>query len=358
MCPVCDRVRMGGPPVALHADLTLHEAFGFWIEKRVMKHATLHTNARYISERTEWDYRQYHRALEKFFVGMKLRDIHPGNLEAYHHDRAFCEGAWSRQAGANRIRKEISMLIRILREAGCWSEDRDREFDRLQAVESDVPRAMTPDEQLHFLEVAGRSDAYSLVYAYTIIALQTTASTNELRSLQLGDIMLSQGVVNIRRANAKNRFRIRTIPIETQEIRWAFESLIWRAQQLGATSPHHFLFPFGGRGGHSYDPTRPMSDSGLKKRWEDVRTAADLPWLRPYDLRHTAITRLAEDGVAISIILAFAGHISTKMQQHYTAISMTAKRKAVASTWSVGVPKPTWGITADTLAATFQKKVS
>jgi integrase len=347
-----------GPQEKLHAGMTLTQAFDVWIARRIMKHATLVTNARYISERTEWDYRQYYRALDKFFLGMTLGDIHQGNLEAYHHDRAFCEGAWTRQAGANRIRKEISMLIRILREAGCWSEAREEGFDRLQAVESDVPRAMTPDEQMHFLQVAGSKDEYAFIYAYTIVALQTTASTNELRELRIGDVMLSQGVLNIRRAAAKNRFRIRTIPIETQEVRFALESLIWRAQQLGAAGPHHYLFPLGGRGGHWYDPSRPMSDSGLKKRWDDVRVAAGLPWLRPYDLRHTAITRLAEEGVAIPTILSFAGHISTKMQQHYTTISMTAKRKAMASTWSAGVPKPSWGITSSNPMQNLHKKVS
>lgn len=347
-----------GPQEKLHRDMDLKEAFEVWIEKRVMKHATLVTNAKYISPRTERDYREYYRALHKFFVGMRLRDIHGGNLEAYHRDRAFCEGAWSKQAGANRIRKEISMLIRILREAGCWDDAAEANFERLQAVVSDVPRAMTPDEQFCFLRTAGGKDQYALIYAYTVLALQTTASTNELRELRLMDVELTQGVVNIRRAAAKNRFRIRTIPIETQEARWALEYLIVRARELGAVSPHHYLFPFGARGGHNYDPSKPMSVSGLKKRWEQVRTAAGLPWLRPYDLRHTAITRLAEDGVPISVILAFAGHISTKMQQHYTTISMMAKRKAMASTWSAGVPKPNWGISTDTHAGNFRKNAS
>ena len=85
---------------------------------------------------------------------------------------------------------------------------------------------------------------------------------------------------------------------------------------------------------HEYDPTQPMSDSGLKKRWEEVRTAAGLEWLRPYDLRHTAITRMAEAGVPIQVIMSFAGHVSLKMQQHYTTISGMAKRKAAATVWA------------------------
>ena len=85
-----------------------------------------------------------------------------------------------------------------------------------------------------------------------------------------------------------------------------------------------------------------MSDTGIYKRWDEVRVAAGLPWLRPYDLRHSAITRLAEKGTPIAVIMAFAGHVSLRMQQHYTQISQMAMRKHVASTWSSGVPKPSW----------------
>jgi integrase len=64
-----------------------------------------------------------------------------------------------------------------------------------------------------------------------------------------------------------------------------------------------------------------MSNSGIKKAWDQVRKAADLPWLRIHDLGHTAITLMAEAGVPIPVILSMAGHISTRMQQHYTSVS-------------------------------------
>src|SRR5581483_3002526 len=72
-----------------------------------------------------------------------------------------------------------------------------------------------------------------------------------------------------------------------------------------------------------------MSNSGIRKPWNEVRKAADVPWLRIHDLRHTAITRMAEAGVPIPVILSMAGHISVRMQQHYTSVSEYAKRRAV-----------------------------
>ena len=50
---------------------------------------------------------------------------------------------------------------------------------------------------------------------------ETTASTNEMRALRLADVYLSQGTMQIRSEGAKNKFRIRTIPLQTPEIVWA-----------------------------------------------------------------------------------------------------------------------------------------
>lgn len=337
-CPACERMRMGHAG-DLTGDSIFHEAFEVWISRRLMLHPTLQTNVRYISERTEWDYRQYYRALEKFFVGMRLGDIHAGNLHAYQRARAFADGAWEQQAGANRIRKEVEMLVRMLKEACVWTKEKSDEYHRLASVESDIPRAMSQEEQDRFLTIAGSSDGWGLIYNYAVAALQTTASTNEMRALRIGDVSLSQRIVQIRRAGAKNKYRMRSIPLETDDVIGAFEALIFRSRQLGATGPQHYLFPFRVTI-NQYDPTRGMSDSGLKRQWDIVRQAAQLPWLRPYDLRHTGITRMAENGTPIAVIMGFAGHMTLRMQQHYTSISMASLRKHAASTWSAGVPHP------------------
>ena len=78
---------------------------------------------------------------------------------------------------------------------------------------------------------------------------------------------------------------------------------------------------------HPFDPSKPMSVSGIKMQWNEVRTAANLKWFRPYDTRHTAITRWAENGVQISDIMVMAGHINPRMTLHYTHICEQAKRK-------------------------------
>ena len=63
--------------------------------------------------------------------------------------------------------------------------------------------------------------------------------------------------------------------------------------------------------------------------WRAVRDAAKLPGLRFHDLRHTAITELAEMGVPDSVLKSIAGHITQRMLDHYSHIRMNAKRQAL-----------------------------
>ena len=120
----------------------------------------------------------------------------------------------------------------------------------------------------------------------------------------------------------------RTIPLNTPQVLWALKWLLDRAHGLGARELQHYLFP-SRIGPDNWNPEAPMSDSGIKRQWNEVRQASGLPWLRQYDCRHTAITRYAEAGTPVGIIMDLAGHISMKMTRHYTHISEATKMKAM-----------------------------
>ena len=51
--------------------------------------------------------------------------------------------------------------------------------------------------------------------------------------------------------------------------------------------------------------------------------------LRFRDLRHQAITELAESQASDQTIMAIAGHVSQEMLQHYSHVRLDAKRKAL-----------------------------
>lgn len=345
-CPACNgAIEMQDSE--LSPLMTFAEAFDVWIAQRVIKNAGIWTNARYISDRTERDLRQYARSAGKFFGSLRLEEIHIGHLRQYQQARAInlikvasVQGAcdthpWEQPAGANLIRKEVGTVMRVMRSAGAWTKHHEEVYEPLASVNSDVPRAMSPEEQHRWLHVASSREQWQTVHQWSLVALQTTAATNEMRALRFGDIFLSQGTIQVRNEGAKNKFRIRTIPLQTPEIVWALNGLMERARAMGANGPQCYLFPFH-LTANRYDPLRPMTVWGLRKHWEEVRAAAGLEWLRIYDLRHTAITRMAEAGVPIHVIMSFAGHISPRMQQHYTAISMEAKRRWAVAAWAGG----------------------
>lgn len=307
-----------------HAKLTFAQAAERWINSRTI--STL-GRARYISPRTLSDLQQYIRALNRKFGEVELRKIHIGLLREYQVER-------SETCGPNKINQELGTLVRIMKRAGAWKPKLAQCYERLQREEADIARAMTPEEQKKFLDVASSREEWSFVYHYSLLALATSASNCEMRGLRIGDINLYSRVLHIRREFAKNRHRIRTIPMHDEAV-WAATRLIERAHALGARAPHHHLMPFR-VAPNAWDLDRPMSNSGIRKAWDAVRKAAEVPWLRIHDLRHTAITRMAEAGVPIPVILSMAGHISTRMQQHYTAVSEPAKRCAVEAARSGG----------------------
>src|SRR5271157_4428427 len=66
-----------------------------------------------------------------------------------------------------------------------------------------------------------------------------------------------------------------------------------------------------------------------KTDMKDVKSL--LAGLRFHDLRHHAITELAESQASDGTIMAIAGHVSPKMLQHYSHIRIQAKRTALDS---------------------------
>jgi len=75
------------------------------------------------------------------------------------------------------------------------------------------------------------------------------------------------------------------------------------------------------------DPTKPMST--WRTACRKIAKQAGLPGLRFHDLRHHAITELAESLASDQTVMAIAGHVSHKMLSHYSHVRLEAKRKAL-----------------------------
>lgn len=324
----------------LSAEKSFSQAAESFLESR--KAPVARGRVQYVNPRTLRDYRYYLKTLNSYFGDMQLGQIGLREIAEYEQKRAAGEGftrvIGNRKGGervpspvgANKIRSEISLLIRILRMANCWPEIMKDVYLPLQQTESEIPKSLSPDEEYRFIAVAGTSKRWEVVWWYSIVALHLTFSSDEMRTIRIGDINLTAGIISVNRRYGKNKFRRRTVAITEGECLWALQCLKDRAIELGGGAFHHFLFPYRAKRGE-YDHERPMSETGLRKPFEEIREAAGVPWFCLNGWRHTAISRLAEAGVPIAMIMQRSGHVTAKMSEHYTHISEQAERAKITA---------------------------
>ena len=365
-CPACERARSKVlARIAPH--LPFNVAAALWLESRSFRGVPGAISARYIKPKTESFYKQNVDSLSLFFAELPLNDIHLGHLREYQEARISGAEPFLRYrrpqdakpkylkggqilppvgkqpcpARPKQVNQELGVLKMILRRGGCWTEEQDEFYERLEEEIADIPRALSAEEQRRWLDIASLKERWWVVRWYSELAFGTSMGTNEMRSLRIGDLNLTHWIVNIPSAGAKNPYRARTIPLITAEAKWAAEQLLSRAKDLGAHEPQHFLFPFRQRCNPKgkqigpfgrlpdFDPSRPMTVAGIKKLWDEVRVASGLTWFRQYDTRHTALTRWAEGGMDTQMLMALAGHVSMRMLRHYLHISDGSKRQAL-----------------------------
>lgn len=360
-CPACEKLRTEMIR-SISPETEFAAAAARWIKARSINALPGSITARYIRENTEESYQQYIRTLSLFFQGHILNQIHLGHFATYQRARLVgadpfiryrrpqdakdkmvggvlvpAKGKTPCPAKSKKVNQELGLLKHILQRANCWTGEMEEAYEPLLDDEDEVPRALTPEQQAKWLDVSRLKSDWDTVHLYSIAVFGTCLATNEIRGLRLGDVNLFQRIVTVRRKTAKNKERARTIELVGSDVLWAFERLIERARDLGAGEFHHFLFPWRVKVGE-YDPCRSMSESGIKVAWNEVRVASGLEWFRQYDCRHTAITRLAESGVPIDVIMARAGHVSEKMRRHYTHISQSAQRRWMEHAYSQSLP--------------------
>lgn len=333
-CPACYEARSMFT-CTLSPSMCFSEAAESFLNSRTAPIAN--GRLRYVGRRTFKDYAQYLKALKVFFAEIPLDKIHVGHFAEYQRVRSLGEGytrSYGKRvvvstAGPAKINAELAVLERIMTMAGAWTPDLERYYMRLQVDELDVPRSLSPEQQDRFLMVASTRPEWHPVWWYSLAAVHLTFSTDEMRTIRIGDINLTHQIISVNRRFGKNRFRRREIPICDGACMWAIERLVERARELGGGQPHHFLFPFRVVR-NLFDSERHMSETGMRKQFEAVRAAAGVPWFRLNGWRHTAITRLAEAGVPIATIMQRSGHVTVKMSEHYTHISAQAQRIAIS----------------------------
>ena len=237
------------------------------------------------------------------------------------------------------VNYEMGILRRILKRAKRWYVLAE-EIKPLPERRN-IGRALRHDEKLRLLKVAASRPEWQIARLAATLALNTTMRACEIRGLQWHDLDFMERTLTVRRSKTEAGERV--IPLNADA--WAtILELRERAKLLFGAEPQPdwYVFPHGEGQGPVMrpktrpgpqavtvkpDPTKPMST--WRTAWRRLTKEAGLPGLRFHDLRHHAITELAESLASDQTIMAIAGHVSPRMLAHYSHVRLEAKRKAL-----------------------------
>ncbi len=259
------------------------------------------------------------------------------------------------------LNRELDIIRGVLKRAKRWHHFTDE--IRPLPVRENIGRALTYEEKVKLLKRAAARPEWQTATWAARLALNTTMRGCELKGLRWRDVDMIGRALTVRHSKTEAGERVIPLNADAWEVILA---LYRRSQQLGGFEPGHYLFPAlkgerkegqqgdGERKKEKIDPTRPMKtwrtawrrltraiqcpECGLLQDPADTCSeckadTADVksPFLgfRFHDLRHQAITELAESKASDQTIMGIAGHVSKKMLQHYSHVRMEAKRSAL-----------------------------
>lgn len=280
--------------------------------------------------------------LLKYFSGRRICEIDAAAIRTYQALR-------SKQVSNRTTNMECNLLRHALKTSKVWAHVAD-DYKPLKEDNGGPGRALEEHEEKLLFDVARSKPGWDAAFYAALIASNTTMRGCELKCLRLRDVNLMDREIMVSRSKTEGG-KGRRIPLNDAAF-WACTRLFERAHALGSMEPGHFLFPgFGRQGtkathGTGYDPARHQktwrtawrslckeaarrSAEGIQGEIGRARAMAPFIGLRFHDLRHCAITKLAESEASDQTIMSIAGHLNRKMLEYYSHIRNAAKRKAV-----------------------------
>jgi integrase len=299
----------------------------------------------------------------RFFGAVQVSRIFSEDLNAYREQRV------QNGAAPSYINMEMGAICRILKCAKRW-----------HLVAADIKplrerraigRAMSHEEKLRLLSLVASRAEWQVLRCAVVLALNTTMRGCELKGLRWRDVNLLDRMLTVWRSKTDAGERV--IPLNDHAIAATLE-LYKRADAIGASDFAHYVFP--ACKNDRIDPTRPQTT--WRTAWRKLTRAVECPacgvlqnpaekccnekcrtdihevksslaGLRFHDLRHHAITELAESEASEQTIMSIAGHVSPKMLKHYSHVRLNAKRKALDAL-SDGSSPESYGTNYDTNA--------
>ncbi len=318
---------------------TFERASGEWLRKRAA-----------LKDGTREAYEHALKHLNGFFGKRLICDIDAVDVAAYQKARTA-----EKAAGAT-VNKEFTVLASILADHGLWNGIR-RDAKRLEENES-AGRALLPDEESRLLraasQVARKQGHWSPIYTVTVLSLNTGLRHSEVRQLRWANVDLEKRVLVVGQTKTEAGSG-RPVPL-TDPAWAALDMWGWHFPNRKAGD---FVFP-ACETGH-IDPSRPIAN--WRTAWRNATSLVECPkcgkaqaaadacrnsdceadlrgiisplaGLRFHDLRHSAATKMLENGVPIATVaqvLGWSASTAIRMAKRYGHIRPEAQRHALES---------------------------
>ena len=279
--------------------------------------------------------------LRQSFGRRLLCDIAAKDIARYQQQRL------KEMAQGKTVNLELGVLRQIMKAYECWSP-LDGKVKALP-VRRNVGRALSPDDESLLLERCAAAD--SACYTATVLALNTTMRKDEIRKLRWNQVDLFESLLTVGKSKTQAGTG-RLIPLNPS----ARKAIADWASRFPGHTQEHFVFPW--CESRNFDPAKPTQ--GWRTAWRTATRSVECPncgqlqppadacrdpecshemraiksplaGLRFHDLRHCAITKLAESQASDQTIMSIAGHVSRAMLEHYSHIRIAAKRAALDS---------------------------
>jgi len=274
-------------------------------------------------------YRQCVRNLKTESGGRLVCDLDAQDVGAYQRKR-LADGVSPRT-----VNYEVGALRGILKVHNSWGQISDR-VNQLKE-RHDVGKAVSREDEEKLLRAAQQSRSQALL-PLLVLSLDTGLRASEVRALRLKDLTLTwergvivRGELAVRESKTEAGTG-RVIPFTHR----ACAALTLWLSRFSNANPESHVFPHHkvGMGGNQRVPqmwlvdlAQPMGE--WKTAWAEACQRAGVRY-RWHDLRHTFVTRLAENpNVSEETIRALAGHVSRQMLHRYSHIRNQAKRAAI-----------------------------
>ncbi|MGH9508401.1 MAG: tyrosine-type recombinase/integrase [Terriglobales bacterium] len=252
------------------------------------------------------------KALAEFFGGRVLEVIHAGAVERFklHRSRQPRKNARDgRLVTPAAVNRDLAVLRILFNFAIRLGKARNNPVSGVRFLKESLNhmRALSAQEEERYLEAAS-----PLLRDVAIVMLETGMRPGEVCSLRTADVDLIHASLHVR--EGKTIYATRHIPLTGR----ALNVLARRAADVKT----EWLFPC------PYDNNRPVAE--VRKAHEAaVRRSGVTPYFRLYDLRHTALSRMAMSGIDLSTLRELAGHSQIQMTMRYVHPTSEHKRRAI-----------------------------